>query len=511
MFRATDPRFPELLKLAKRLRPVYEALTAYYPQLTFPVGVMVPEVDTLSEKMKKLEVGPKQPTGEARNSSSSSDDQSRNERSSRSSWRSQQKKKKKKKTKSKKKNRKESSTSSETDRSTSESESSDGSQPRRGGRHGGGSVNPVTRWEPRFSGSEDLDSFIEDVECTADMNSVSDVQLLRGVGSLLTGPARTWYRAEKKKGKLTSWRIFKKKMKAAFQPGNRDDQIMDKLQQLKQKHDETYAVYEARADELFRRLERRLHEKDKLRFLMGGLDIFYRQRVVSADMEQVRDLRRFCQAIEEDKVSIKKLEREEERRKERHMHQKSGFRVAATGVTDEDEDADRVSVAAAGPPKKSDGSGGKFCWRCGSRDHQAHDCPRGVRCSSCGQEGTTVEECIRCEGAGRKGLWGSASGSPSAPPQQPQVQQPTLQGVPQPPVQQLPPGMIAYPVFPQGNFMGPWYPGQPGPMMFQPQWSFPPPQMVGPQAVAPNPTVQGQGAPASQPPSRTPSQPRVRL
>lgn len=481
MFRATDPRFPEFLKLARRLIPVLENVQRHYPDLAFPV-IHVEEED-LDSRMKKLNLG-HQHSGSP-SLSSSSGDESRSRRS-------QGKKKRRKETKKKKKRKQNHSSTDSQSSTASTSTSSDDDHPRRGRRHGAGYRNPVTQWDYKFSGTEDLDNFLEDVECMAETTGVSNGQLLRGVGSLPTGAARTWYRAEKKK--LTGWGMFKRKLKSAFQPGDRDDTIMEKLQSLKQKHDETYAVYEARADELFRRMERKISEKEKLRYLLAGLHLFYRQRIVSADMERVRDLRRSCQSLERDKAQIVKLEREEDRRKERYSQSKGGYRVAGAEVSEASEVAVAPEVAATNVADKRSADL-RQCWRCGEGGHLPFSCPNVMFCSTCGLPGTTAEKCGHCAEARRRGLWGAAQQT------QGQAQQVSTMVPPQ--------FSMAMP----GNYMGPWFAGQPGPVMMMPSpYCFPPPQLVPTTNQEPTRGTtasqnQARGEPQSQPRARLASRP----
>ena len=456
MFRATDSRFEEFLNLARRLEPVRRTLKQCYPRLAFPV-ILIPGAGDISAKMKNLKMGsgPEKLSVE----SSDSDSRSRGSRSSRGSPRSSKQKKKKKEAekKTRKKKREESSSSA------TESESSESSGDRRSKRREG-RVNSVTRWTMKFSGTEDLDNFLEEVEEAMEINDVSDKELLKGFSSLLTGTAKTWFRS--KKTKIKTWLNCKCKLRAAFQPGDKDDVVLEKLHHLRQKPEETYAVYEARADELFRRLQRSLGDREKLRFLLNGLHLYYRRQVVSEDIESLRELRMTCGRLEGDKAQVQKLEREEERRRERTDPPRRGYRVAAAEV-EVAEESTAVEVAAVAPPKKTQAD--IRCFRCGGANHFAHQCKEKISCISCRKEGVILEHCQDCQASRMRAFWG-----------------PPANAFPQ---QQVP-----------GNQMGPWMWGNPGPLMGLSPWSVPPPQVVASQQNS-----------SSMKTSSQPFQPRPRL
>lgn len=218
-------------------------------------------------------------------------------------------------------------------------------------------------------------TFLEDVEEAQEVNDISEDELLRGVGSLLTERAKTWHRQRRRN--LTSWATFKREIHYAFAPEDNDDEVMEQLSNMQQHSDENYDVYEARCEELFRRLSRPLHEEEKLKKVLRGLHLFYRSRIKTRDVYSLRGLRRECRELEVDKGQILKKEKEE-RRKERKRDEKevrrdgkkTSARVSAARVSDGDkteEDTD-LSVDAVGVTTRGNAL---VCWRCGKAGHMS--------------------------------------------------------------------------------------------------------------------------------------------
>jgi len=148
-------------------------------------------------------------------------------------------------------------------------------------------------------------NFLEEVEELVETHSVEEGDLLSGIGSLLTGSAKIWHKSMK--NRIYTWNAFRKTIRQAFMPNDDDDTIIDRLKKMRQRAEESYVVYEARMQELFRRLENPLDEKKRLKLLLDGLHLFYRTKIRSADLITTRDLRRACNQLEPDKAHIRKF------------------------------------------------------------------------------------------------------------------------------------------------------------------------------------------------------------
>jgi len=171
--------------------------------------------------------------------------------------------------------------------------------------------NLVLFWKMRFGGADYLMRFIEEVEEQAGFHRVSNTDLLDGIGSLLTGNAKVWFRGCKHK--LHTWDAFKTTIKEAFVAGDDDDTIFEKLKKLRQKNEESYMVFETRVDELIRRMVKPPDEERRIRILLDGMHIFYRERIRAKDVKSLIQLRNECRSLERDKFDFRKREKEERR------------------------------------------------------------------------------------------------------------------------------------------------------------------------------------------------------
>ena len=301
IFLARGEVFHGLNEIAAKLQRIHTALTSVFPEFSFPLLVLPEEEeDELVSGTRRLTVHDAQEQPEARNTVSSptlrdknriprsvesdrssvggsrchQDRQENPERSRRypstetsgssetlhSDGKKRNHSRKKKKSRrhgrrrhhSKRSSRRHASFSSE-DSTSSGSPSSDEEA------RGKSRKNPVMAWQVKFSGSEDLAQFLEDLEELAAAHSVKEADLLTGVRGLLNGPALSWYRATK--NRMTTWTAFKNLIKVAFSPGDNDDAILDRLRRMRQRDEETYVVYAARLEDQFRKLEEPLPEK----------------------------------------------------------------------------------------------------------------------------------------------------------------------------------------------------------------------------------------------------------
>ena len=373
VFQATGELFDDFKSLGRRFSRLHAELSPLFPQTVFPF-LFIPEdeVAVVASGVARIIVKDDQPEQSPEGTDSGSD----SSRSSRSSKARQRKKNRQKK-------RKIGATST---------------KPK---------VNPVTKWTLRYTRGEDLPKFLEDVEELANIHSVPDGELLRGLSSLLTGDARVWYRTVY--DSIDSWEECKEELKNAFAPADNDESVMEKVNNLKQKAEETYVVFEAKMKQLFQRLTEPLSEKQKLKKVLAGLHVYYRSRIKSAEMRSLRDLAMACRDLEVDKPHILRLEREEEKKRE-HRSDKKYPKVNAVEApvpTTEATTADapvtaRVEVAAAAPAKA--GSAMK-CWKCAQFGHFAQECPNRTSCFVCGMPDTVTANCGNCMQARAMGYW----------------------------------------------------------------------------------------------------------
>lgn len=425
LFRCYGKGAEEMAKLGRKLNRLHDVLSPLATNLIFPY-LYIPagdeedpedELKKLRVQMENLEVKKIKPEVKTEEKSSDSDEavskSSTKTKSSRSSKGRKSKKTIKKKKKHRRRHSSSSSTSSSSSSSPSGSNSGDSSEEKeKSGRLG--KNNPLSRWKWRFSGKEDLFNFIDKVEESADVHGVDDATLLSGIPLLLEGDAHVWYRAKRKT--ISKWKHFKKEIKAAFEPAEDDEGLQEKLNNLRQKPDETFVVFEARFEELSKRLSTPLSDKAKLRKIIKGLHVFYRSRVTASEIDTLRTLRRKCQAWELDKKEVLKLEKEERHRhrKDKEEKHRSSGRVAAVeveGSPSSDETQEAAATAGVVPLDTAAKRLGLVCWRCGQVGHMSFKCPEKIFCVNCGEKDTIAERCPRCARANLAGHWGPRPGN----------------------------------------------------------------------------------------------------
>lgn len=308
-----------------------------------------------------------------------------------------------------------SSSTSQTETDTSVDSSSESSDTTRGAptRH----RNPVATWKLKFTGTEDLLSFLEGAEELAEIHSVRKADLLIGISALLDGDAKVWFK--ERKTVLTTWEAFKKMIRKAFLPNDGDDAVLEKLRRMRQRSTETYEVFEARMGECFRRLNEPLSEKKKLEFLMAGLTLYYRSKICEADITSLTALRRTCRKYEVDKVQIQKLEKERDKsdrdrekprpdkNQEERFHRRSDVPRKAWNVNSvEEPDGEASDVLVEATTFPGGARNAIRCWRCGKfGDHISTHCKEKIFCIACGQPDVIAERCPRCAAAQAQGLW----------------------------------------------------------------------------------------------------------
>ena len=348
--------------------------------------------------------------------------------------------------------------------STSEETSSDPSDSRatnsaRGSRRTSSRRNPVLTWTVRFSGSENLLAFLEEVEELSEEYSTSEGELLTGIGRLLSGNAKSWYRVMKPR--ISSWATFKTKIREAYLIGERDEDMWDRMRKMRQRGDETFIVYEARVEETYRGLKKK-DEDRKLNILIEGLHQYYQPHIRSGRISSLGDLRRECRELEQDKTRLQRLERERERDRVNRDKQERQQEERTT-KKDHRKTWNVAALEEAQPEKRKEGQadlsvdavnftprkGGMQCWRCGKvGEHLSMQCKEELHCISCGERGVIAERCPRCARAGdrrtwtepanfQQGAWSWGSQAPlrfpyPPPPLPQQVENPYLNRQPQP-------------------------------------------------------------------------------
>ena len=412
MFRSQD-RYEDFIRLARNLVKLHKRTALLLPYVQYPSLHIPGDEKELDEKLKRLkldgeEKGKKQKKGpkvELSASESDSDSSASNSssRTSRASRRKGDRKKnaRTKKGKKKKKGRRRDSSTSDS------SPTSEESSPERRSRQ---RYNRVTSWKIRYEKGPKIHAFLRDIEDFVEMHNVRDDELLRGISGLLEGAAKNWYRSNKVK--ITTWKQFKTQIKLAFAPDDDDDEISEQINKLRQGEDETFAVFEARAEELFDRMTEPLTEREKLKKLLKAIHLYYREKIRSDEVDTVRELRKKCAKLEKDKHQILRLKKEQDRGREKTDRMRDDRRGdrRERGVTkayaveeatncrkseessNEGSEVDAAAVMPRQPKKRSE----VVCHRCGGAGHYMKECTEAIKCIQCGTPNTAFWRCHVC-------------------------------------------------------------------------------------------------------------------
>lgn len=261
------------------------------------------------------------------------------------------------------------------------------------------STNVVAKWSFRYGGGEGVQAFLENIEEAARINNVEDDELLRGVSALLEEPAKSWFKVNR--DLFYSWDALKNEITTVFDPNDSDEELLEKIDNLKQEESETFAVYAARMECLFKRLKHPLREEDKLRKLLKGTHVYYRSRFRSKEATSIFTLKKICKELETDKkaiLSASKKDKRKEVKEEKKEKKKSTPVYAAQATTESSAEEEATGVSALN-------LNAVCCWRCGDYGHFSSTCTKQVFCIGCGRKDVIVENCKTCKQARIDGKW----------------------------------------------------------------------------------------------------------
>ena len=298
--------------------------------------------------------------------------------------------------------------------------------------------NPVPSWKLRFSGAsiDDVTQFLEGVERMVCAEDVTDDELMRGIGNLLSGPALAWYRTTPHS--IRNWKNFKKYIREAFLPGDNDDLLLDRIRKTRQKDDENFEVFASRMEDMFMRLDEPLSEKRKVNIVMKNMHLYYSSKIPAARIDSMASLRRECRVWESTKLDNIRKEKEREKcdrgRMEREKEDRQAGRYerarrppdlhAVEKPVGENEEHVRecqqnvglgewespsFEAITAGAGRRNNpfkgGAEDRSCWRCGDPGHLSMRCETEIFCVSCGQRDVVAERCPKCAPLRYRGNW----------------------------------------------------------------------------------------------------------
>ncbi|KAF6214848.1 hypothetical protein GE061_009592 [Apolygus lucorum] len=280
-----------------------------------------------------------------------------------------------------------------------------------GGKPGGRSPNSRTnilkpepkvwKWRVRFDGSRDFNAeqFVERVEELAGADGVPLEKLLQQMVKLLEGKA---LRSES--GNFETWADFKMAFRETFLPPGYDDQLFDLIRSRRQAEDETFEMYLAAMNTLFRRLDRKLSHQDRLRIVSRNMSKFLRRSLLMQEYRSVDELRTLAKRAERREHELHDVgEKYRERLVEPELLNQSSRKKVAMVSENSPEKHQESLEGAAGCAEVPPGSSAnpakdklisfqerrvmprqanegysrpvRVCWTCNKPGHMKQDCP----------------------------------------------------------------------------------------------------------------------------------------
>lgn len=166
---------------------------------------------------------------------------------------------------------------------------------------------PMSKWGIRYeneNGSLSIADFIEAVEIKARIYRVSDYELCENFGELLGGNPLIWYRAFK--DRFVTWDSLKSNLSRQFTKADNDYLVERQLQSRLQLPGESFGIYYACMELLFKKLSQRKPERVKLDYLIRNLDEFYLNRIQEKQINTINDLSAFCEGLERSREILRR-------------------------------------------------------------------------------------------------------------------------------------------------------------------------------------------------------------
>lgn len=159
---------------------------------------------------------------------------------------------------------------------------------------------PIASWGLNFSGNaggHSLKDFLDKVDLYAQADGISSVDLLRSAVYLLSGSALTWFQAFGTS--YRTWDELVSAMKSMFLDPDYDYELLQEINNRKQGQGESFGVYIANMEMLYRQLELiQVSEQLKLDTIIRNMNPNLAEKVVLMDITSIQQLARLCKKIE---------------------------------------------------------------------------------------------------------------------------------------------------------------------------------------------------------------------
>lgn len=247
-------------------------------------------------------------------------------------------------------------------------------------------LNPVTAWNLTFSGDDttSLNDFLSQISLFARAERVSDDELLTSAIYLLTGSARMWYRAFHTH--FHSWDELVEALRYQFLPNDYDFWLMREIEQRRQGEDESFGIFLASMEMLFRNLSYQVPENQKIDIIMRNMLPCYEDRLVMDDISSIYELA----------TKVKRLERTRFRRSRQwaNIPQENLLEPAFSNPFQYRRNEMCALSSSVGPSNEMS------CFNCHQKGHHHRNCTvkreHEIFCYRCGTPGYKLADCENC-------------------------------------------------------------------------------------------------------------------
>lgn len=220
---------------------------------------------------------------------------------------------------------------------------------------------PVYKWGiKKFSGKEDLLSFLELIDSLKFSRGCDNADLFDSAADLFEGNAWTWWHNNFLKNRFSDWSDLVSKLKSTFLHSSHDEIKLAEIKSRKQSIRESVTMFITDMECQFNRLNSSPSEKEIVGIIKNNLLPDYMKALVFQDVETITDLTSLCKKVE-DVLSL---------------NLSSGPRGTIVSAI----------------------SSNVKCWNCNMSGHVFSDCQKAMRkfCYLCGKVDFTKRNCPNC-------------------------------------------------------------------------------------------------------------------
>lgn len=253
----------------------------------------------------------------------------------------------------------------------------------------------VSGWNLTFSGDSNgrtLSDFLNKVEHLRKAENVSREQLFRSSYHLFAGVALDWFIAFSEKFK--SWDELVAALKKQFLPHDYDYWLLKDIEKRLQLSSESFGIYLANMELMFKNLPRVLPEIEKVNILRRNILPTYQERLALIDITTVSQLFDLCSKIEASVFQVS--------RRNNVSFAEAANQGPQRNITRSSSPVPQKALYVPPQQRQRNHSNDREvlvrCYNCLEEGHIFNTClqPRRLFCFRCGKQGVTTPDCSRC-------------------------------------------------------------------------------------------------------------------